>query len=506
MATTYTIPNRPINDSMSYNKNVNNRKPHFTPRVLYSLEKTNREGKDGTNREQDNVSAALIQYAETEMLKHENMLENCLQVDHTLSGFHVPEDATADRASEKRAIMLAPKVFAKPLNAVEELKKRLHEAPVTAHSREAKAYYKSISRKLDAYFSKKGKVVEMPPPQLIQALNKNVDLAQKQTESHEGEDEWKRRRLKFKLNTRNVRSILVEQEKDWQNRRLQNHITAPSYLCNAVPHKSLVDFNKVRRCNLDVEKPPPIEDNFFNENDTRDDDNIDDSNKTSTNNYTKKLFLKNTTSIATKQNGINDTKDDLIKEVRARKYRGGGIQLSENDIYNKPKSKSSKAFNKYASLRNAVNQNRIMMKKKIIEEKKAISPKEKLLRKLLQTKEDYYKQVENGIRKNIKISMGGLVGKPPMPFGPQLVKVQTNSKSDDVGNGNSFTISYPSPFASGAAVFPTSSMSTTIKEDMKDTNSSRHNRRKRMPSYFEIDEAYLQKFFSKKGDLMEENM
>ena len=139
--------------------------------------------------------------------------------------------------------MLAPKVFAKPLNAVEELKKRLHEAPVTAHSREAKAYYKSISRKLDAYFSKKGKVVEMPPPQLIQALNKNVDLAQKQTESHEGEDEWKRRRLKFKLNTRNVRSILVEQEKDWQNRRLQNHITAPSYLCNAVPHKSLVDFN-----------------------------------------------------------------------------------------------------------------------------------------------------------------------------------------------------------------------------------------------------------------------
>ncbi len=33
MATTYTIPNRPINDSMSYNKNVNNRKPHFTPRV-----------------------------------------------------------------------------------------------------------------------------------------------------------------------------------------------------------------------------------------------------------------------------------------------------------------------------------------------------------------------------------------------------------------------------------------------------------------------------------------
>ena len=59
MATTYTIPNRPINDSMSYNKNVNNRKPHFTPRVLYSLEKTNREGKDGTNREQDNVSIRI---------------------------------------------------------------------------------------------------------------------------------------------------------------------------------------------------------------------------------------------------------------------------------------------------------------------------------------------------------------------------------------------------------------------------------------------------------------
>ena len=93
-----------------------------------------------------------------------------------------------------------------------------------------------------------------------------------------------------------------------------------------------------------------------------------------------------------------------------------------------------------------------------------------------------------------------------MPFGPQLVKVQTNSKSDKVGNGNSFTISYPSPFATGAAVFPTSSISTTVKEDVKDTNSSRHNRRKRMPSYFEIDEAYLQKFFSKKGDLMEENM
>jgi hypothetical protein len=466
-----------------------------SPRVLFSL-KSACDDIYGSNREQDNVSAALIQYAETEMFKHDKMLENCVQVDHTLSGFHVPEDATIDRASEKRAIMLAPKVFAKPKTAVEQLKKRLHEAPVTAHSREAKAYYKSISRKLDAYFSTKGKVVDMPPPRLIQALNKNADLAQKQTEDHRGELAWKKRKAKFNLKTRNAHSILAEQEKDWQNRRFQNHVMAPSYFINAVPHKPLVDFNRIRRCNLDVERPKPIGDKYLDNDINK---NIYKTNKISKKNK-KKLFLKHFVAAAIHEKGTKDTKDDLIKEVRARKYRGGGIALSKSDIYTKPKNKTSKGFNKHASIRHIKSaiQSLNMIQPAIIEKKKyESSPKEKLLRKLLQTKEDYYKEIENGIRKNIKVSMGGIVGKAPSSLGPSLHSIK--SKDDNIGNASKFTVSYPSPFTS-----IDDNHNPNMDENLDVKKSNRRNKRKRMPPYFEIDEAYLKSFFEKKGDLIEE--
>ena len=99
-----------------------------SPRVFRSLKFACNESYS-SDREQDTVSAALIQYAETEMRSHVAMLENSIQVDHTLRGFHVLEDATTDRATEKRAIMLAPKVFSKPLTKA--LKRRLHEAPFT---------------------------------------------------------------------------------------------------------------------------------------------------------------------------------------------------------------------------------------------------------------------------------------------------------------------------------------------------------------------------------------
>ena len=69
----------------------------------------------------------------------------------------------------------------------------------------------------------------MPPPKLIQVLNKNADLAQKQTEEHGAEDAWKQHSTKFKLQTKNITSILAEQEKDWQNRKVYDHISVPSF-------------------------------------------------------------------------------------------------------------------------------------------------------------------------------------------------------------------------------------------------------------------------------------
>ena len=57
--------------------------------------------------------------------------------------------------------------------------------------------------------------------------------------------------LNLNCRTKNITSILAEQEKDWQNRKVYDHISVPSFTVNAVPHKTLVDFDKFRRCNLE---------------------------------------------------------------------------------------------------------------------------------------------------------------------------------------------------------------------------------------------------------------
>ncbi len=454
-----------------------------SPRVFRSLKFACNENYS-SDREQDTVSAALIQYAETEMLSHVAMLENSIQVDHTLRGFHVLEDATTDRATEKRAIMLAPKVFSKPLTAVEALKRRLHEAPANLHSREAKAYYKSISRKLEAYFSTKGKVLEMPPPKLIQVLNKNADLAQKQTEEHGAEDAWKQHSTKFKLRTKNITSILAEQEKDWQNRKVYDHISVPSFTVNAVPHKTLVDFDKVRRCNLEIEHSEPIKDRFLNENHSSRVEEVDRNTKKFKTKYRKNMFTARTTTSTSKAVAGDTTKDDLIKEVRARKYRGGGIRLSDKDIFN-PRYTFRKAVIKHGSINRKPAKVEVSKPIKKLK-KKCISPKDKILRKIMQTKDEFYRNVENSVRRSIKISLGGIRGASG-PLGPSLEKCKVGQ--DGGGEGRSFTISYPSPFSSEES------------DCTKTSSQSRHGHR-RMPSYFEIDKDQLNNFFNKTGDLL----
>lgn len=458
-----------------------------SPRVFRSLKFACNESYS-SGREQDTVSAALIQYAETEMLSHVAMLENSMQVDHTLHGFHVLEDATTDRATEKRAIMLAPKVFSKPLTAVEALKRRLHEAPANLHSREAKAYYKSISRKLDAYFSTKGKIVEMPPPKLIQVLNKNADLAHKQTEDHGAENAWKRHSTKFKLRTKKITSILAEQEKDWQNRKIYDHISVPSFTVNAVPHKNLVDFDKVRQCNLEIEHSEPIKDRFLSENHGSKIKKSDHNTTKCNSKYRKNMFAARSTSSAPKVVLGDTTKNDLIKEVRARKYRGGGIRLSHNDIFN-PKYTFRKVAMKHRKSKR-IPTNIETAKGKKQKQKECISPKDKILRKIMQTKEEFYKNVENSVRKSIKISLGGIRGASGA-FGPSL----ENCKIGQGGGleGRNFTISYPSPFAS------------IETNDCIETSAQREQGSSRMPPYFEIDKDQLNSFFNKTGDLLRNN-
>ena len=105
--------------------------------------------------------------------------------------------------------------------------------------------------------------------------------------------------------------------------------------------------------------------------------------------------------------------------------------------------------------------------------------KDKILRKIMQTKDEFYRNVENSVRRSIKISLGGIRGASGT-FGPSLEKCKVGQ--DGGREGRSFTISYPSPFSSEDS------------DCTKTSAQSRHGHR-RMPSYFEIDKDQLKYFF-----------
>ena len=96
----------------------------------------------------------------------------------------------------------------------------------------------------------------------------------------------------------------------------------------------MVDFDKVRRCNLEIEHSEPIKDRFLNENHSSWVEEVDRNTKKFKLKYRKNMFTARTTTSTSKAVAGDTTKDDLIKEVRARKYRGGGIRLSDKDIFN----------------------------------------------------------------------------------------------------------------------------------------------------------------------------
>ena len=199
------------------------------------------------------------------------------------------------------------------------------------------------------------------------------------------------------------------------------------------------------------------------------------------------MFAARSTSSASKAVSGDTTKDDLIKEVRARKYRGGGIRLSHNDIFN-PKYTFRKVAMKHGkSNKIPTNIETAKKEKNKKRRKNAISPKDKILRKIMQTKDEFYRNVENGVRKSIKISLGGIRGASGA-FGPSL----ENCKIGQGGGleGRNFTISYPSPFAS------------IEKNGCIETSEQREQGSSRMPPYFEIDKDQLNSFFNKTGDLL----
>ena len=152
------------------------------------------------------------------------------------------------------------------------------------------------------------------------------------------------------------------------------------------------------------------------------------------------MFTARTTTSTSKAVAGDTTKDDLIKEVRARKYRGGGIRLSDKDIFN-PRYTFRKAVIKHGSI------NRKLAKVEVskqIKEIKCISPKDKILRKIMQTKDEFYRNVENSVRRSIKISLGGIRGVSG-PLGPSLKKCKVGQDEVEKAEASQFLILHPFP-------------------------------------------------------------
>ena len=502
-----------------------------------SLEFLNNKSK--SKREGGKIDSALIQYAETEMRRHEVILENCIHANHSLSGkFLMPSDNVSnDRAAEKRAMFSDRKAFSKPLSGVAELRRLLNEAPNDVDGREKQAYHKWVRRKLDAFFALRGKNVELPPPKLVAVLNSNASKAKDATIDIENEKNWKNYMVDYRYRARDVFSLLKKQREDWSERRFLTNFVAPSYEVQALHTKPLVDWKRNRVFGIDLEQPTSerktendLSDAFTNDTPEEIPEVSEDRNrehslgsdlnllesmlkpsepKSSTSLKKKRRTVvgrrDNPSSANVRKNGgvgpaeNEATKDSLLKQVRAKRYLGGGIRLSSDALYKLPMYegpfRNPNSIRRSSQRRNVQTEN--VPEDHIKRKEQVLSEKDEIIRKLLRTKEDMHKEIEDAVKENLKNAMSTM----------QLAGARLEKCSD-----SGHTISYPSVFTKVGD----SSEEYNFKLELLEPKSNHHGTstrsveknhcklaidKKRLPTYFDIEEKDLERFFNEKGDV-----
>ena len=123
--------------------------------------------------------------------------------------------------------------------------------------------------------------------------------------------------------------------------------------------------------------------------------------------------------------------------------------------------------------------------------------KDEIIRKLLRTKEDMHKEIEDAVKENLKNAMSTM----------QLAGARLEKCSD-----SGHTISYPSVFTKVGD----SSEEYNFKLELLEPKSNHHGTstrsveknhcklaidKKRLPTYFDIEEKDLERFFNEKGDV-----
>ena len=151
--------------------------------------------------------------------------------------------------------------------------------------------------------------------------------------------------------------------------------------------------------------------------------------------------------------------------------------MSDKDIFN-PRYTFRKAVIKHGSINRKPAKVEVSKQIKKLK-KKCISPKDKILRKIMQTKDEFYRNVENSVRRSIKISLGGIRGASG-PLGPSLETNWTRRR------WRRQKLQFLILHVKKVIVLKLHHKVDTVTGE----------------SYFEIDKDQLNNFFNKTGDLL----
>ena len=521
-------------------------KPSMRPRNPFSLPAKSQRGrrlkinlehsilgrsdKSWDQRQTGRVDPALIQYAETEMDRHEQILENTVQVDHSLSGrFLMPSnfaDVQQHTAAEKRALATDKKVFGKPLSGIDELKLILSEVPSDLGGREKMAYFKWIRRKLDAFFALRGETVTLPPPKLMSVLYSNASKAKRAATHEQNEKFWKSRLTRYEDSARGVMSLLQDQRKNWLERKHQKSFAVPAYIINSLHTKPLVEWDRQRTCTAELDGPF-LKLGVVEANEVR----LLKVRREKLQTRVDPAHLEVVGGVNGDYGGMFDfngdgkveaiehdemSKEEFAKQVRAKRFLGAGINLPKDAFmlskYEGParmpsslkdmavyqRRKSSKN-NVHTDFKKSIGTNHIPV---------AENADDKALRAILRTNADRQRDVHTAVLGNLKKSMGTM----------SIYKDSIGAKLESF-NYRDHTISYPSPFKNITTSKMNDTESKLDEEDLKNvllTNNKcsdaevtelilrlkTSRQHSRMPSYFHIDEEFLESFLKAKGRIV----